>query len=65
MSFEHIKVVKSVDNDQAANKSLSEGWELLAVTASGEGMLYILGRAPIAAAPKGKYVEGLWVPDGE
>lgn len=62
MSFEHIKVVKSVDNDRAANQALAEGWQLLSVTASGEGMLYILGRAPIAAAPEGEYVEGDWVP---
>lgn len=62
MSFEHIKVVKSVDNDRAANLALADGWQLLAVTASGEGMLYILGRAPVAAEPKGEYVDGIWKP---
>ncbi|MCP1500617.1 hypothetical protein J2Y86_005324 [Pseudomonas migulae] len=50
MSFEHIKVVKSVDNDHAANRLLGEGWELLAATGTGEGMLYILGQGEKQAA---------------
>ncbi|MGY2413408.1 hypothetical protein [Pseudomonas pergaminensis] len=44
MSFEGIVQIAQEDNPAAVNRALTKGWELLAVNALGEGLVYTIGR---------------------
>ncbi|MGE8349002.1 MAG: hypothetical protein ACN6P5_00460 [Pseudomonas protegens] len=44
MSFEGIVQIQNEESPADVNKKLSQGWELLAVNPSNDGLIYTLGR---------------------
>lgn len=73
MQLHEAHEVKEVYGASAANASIQQGWKLLAITAAHDltdpfgadreklKTVYVLGKP--APAPKGKYVDGEFVPD--
>lgn len=59
MSFEGIVQIAQESTPAAVNRALTQGWELLAVNALGEGLVYTIGRrAPEAVKPPSQVPEG-------
>ncbi len=64
-----VEVVQ-VAGASAANDKLAEGWKLLAVVPSANSsghqhVAYVLGKPKSSSEPKGKYVDGDWVPGAD
>ncbi|WP_039011062.1 hypothetical protein [Pseudomonas brassicacearum] len=51
MSFEGIVQIQNEDSPVDVNKKLTEGWELLAVNPSNDGLIYTIGRRAKSQAP--------------
>ncbi|KAB0517572.1 hypothetical protein [Pseudomonas extremorientalis] len=44
MSFEGIVQIENKDTTAEVNQQLTQGWELLAITPSNDGLVYTIGR---------------------